>query len=502
MAKRKSSRPVESIIIAVVLVLLSVATLIYVYCSFRSTIIKNTLDNEADRYFSVIYVDYDDTLLVSDCYGEGLVRKTPPTPTREDFDFLGWSMNDSLRVYSTAETYNMEITQDVLFKAIYQEKQLTVKYLNDDQTVIQSITYPSSEKMPTIANPTKEGYLFTGWDTAVNGSVTTCIAMWCEEDSGYICRVGNTYYTSIHEACNTEGAEVVVFADIFSNYCLPKKNVTIRLLKDISWNHTVDSYGYYSNITPKEGFKIDTNGYTLTLVNEETKGSAIESSNSFEIYGGGKLESTSKIILTNTNEDPTTNPISLTLSEVTLKAPICLTNIGTTLELKNIKEDSRIELSSASDDTFVNISKWKLISSDQSIKNICSVICLTAETYGNAYYKLSENYNENTKEYVYSIDTSAEVVKTVLKTSNPILTGYSVGEEITYESLKKIFQIEDSEVVFYIEKTNLATGKLSEYVESVWLCPGQKHVVEDFDTYDIFAGYDTDNGFEYIDWEA
>lgn len=238
MAKRKS-KPIESIIIAVTLVLLSVATLIYVYCSFRSTIIKNTLENEADRYFSVLYVDYDDTLLVSDCYGKGLVRKTPPTPTREDFDFLGWSMNDSLRVYSTAETYNMEITQDVLFKAIYQEKQLTVKYMTDDQTVIQSITYASSEKMPTIANPTKDGYLFTGWDAAVNGSVTTCVAMWCEEDSDYICRVNNTYYTDINEV-------ITRFFEGTSSY---EASLDIYLWRDFSITETINISGDYNNKT-------------------------------------------------------------------------------------------------------------------------------------------------------------------------------------------------------------------------------------------------------------
>lgn len=495
MAKRKVKRPVETIIIVVVLSLLAIATALYVYLTFRATIVKNTLNKEADRYFSILYVDHDDTLLVSDCYGEGLVRKTPPTPTREDHDFLGWSMNNSLKVYSTAETYNMTIDRDVIFKAVYQQRQLTVNYLDSDMSLIQSFVYKSSETMPTIPNPTKEGYIFTGWDVAVNGSTTTCVAMYCDETSNYVCRVGNTYYTDIAEAAHkTENATVVLFADVRAPYCYPKAGVTIKLAADVVWTHNKDTHDIYSAIVFSEaGCKIDTNGYTLKIVSDS---GAIEAIYSIEVIGSGKLETSKVVNLTQCTDLP---EVLLTITNATVVAPIQLTNKGTYIKANNIGADSRITITSQEESLLDSIANWQIIKSSQKLQNICSIAYL--EHYGK-YYKLSENYNEETKEYYYTINTSVEVVKTTIRYNNQILsvTGYAAGSVISCDILQQLTGLaetsEDGKLLtFIITRTIPATSSTVETTETETIVKLEEYptlqncTIKSEGYYDIVAEY-------------
>lgn len=204
MAKRKStSKWWEKLIIAIVCIAVACFAGLYVWLTFRATAVEKKTATVADKYFSILYVDYDNTLILSDLYGEGFARQIPVEPTREGYTFQGWETEESSTIFTTQATLNMLITHDITFTAIYLPIEYSVKYLNDDLSELQTLKYSAGQDMPVIDNPTKEGYIFTGWDYGINGKETTAVAMYIDSASDYICRVGNTYYTDLQEAINS-----------------------------------------------------------------------------------------------------------------------------------------------------------------------------------------------------------------------------------------------------------------------------------------------------------
>ena len=128
--------------------------------TFTATYTENT------ESYTVTFKDYDGKVLSTQTVKEGESAIAPANPTREgnaqySYTFKAWDKDFS------------NITGDLTVTATYTQtvNKYTVTFTDYDGTVLrtQSVAYGSSATAP--ANPTREGYTFSGWNTSFN-SVT------------------------------------------------------------------------------------------------------------------------------------------------------------------------------------------------------------------------------------------------------------------------------------------------------------------------------------------
>lgn len=128
-------------------------------------IFKNILSKKAytadyeKKEFTVTWKNWDGSTLKTEAVGVYL-GATPPitTPTKEDATFTGWLPSE----YSY-------ITESVSIVAQFKDIPIvmfTVTWANDDGSVLKTETVRSGRAATPPEDPTKEGYLFGGWDVA------------------------------------------------------------------------------------------------------------------------------------------------------------------------------------------------------------------------------------------------------------------------------------------------------------------------------------------------
>ncbi len=103
--------------------------------------------------FTVTFIDYDATVLKTEIVDYGNSATPPEDPTREGYTFTGWDTDFS------------NVTSDLTVTAQYSILQFTVTFIDYDATVLKTeiVDYGNSATPPE--DPTREGYLFAGWDT-------------------------------------------------------------------------------------------------------------------------------------------------------------------------------------------------------------------------------------------------------------------------------------------------------------------------------------------------
>ncbi|MDE7095651.1 MAG: InlB B-repeat-containing protein, partial [Anaeroplasmataceae bacterium] len=109
-------------------------------------------------------------------------------PTREGYEFAGWKVNDAAWTMDTA------ITADITIVAQWSELPPAKEYwtvtidLNDGKTPTTTQQVEKGQKLTGVAEPTREGYEFTGWkandadwtmDEAITANITI-VAQWTE----------------------------------------------------------------------------------------------------------------------------------------------------------------------------------------------------------------------------------------------------------------------------------------------------------------------------------
>lgn len=113
---------------------------------------------------TVIFKDYDGTILATEETYAGLGVKAPANPEREDYVFAGWDKD-----YTS-------ITADTVITATYTAKQsYTVTFKDYDGRVLKTETVVSGKNATPPANPSRADYNFTGWSgnyTNVTANVT------------------------------------------------------------------------------------------------------------------------------------------------------------------------------------------------------------------------------------------------------------------------------------------------------------------------------------------
>ena len=122
--------------------------------------------------YTVKFVDYDDSIISENIYNANEVITVPSNPVREsdetyNYKFIGWDKEIS-----------REAVSDVVYKALYEDEYInyTVRFLNEDGSVISEDIYHYGDDVAVPENPTKAAdekytYTFAGWDKEVT-SVT------------------------------------------------------------------------------------------------------------------------------------------------------------------------------------------------------------------------------------------------------------------------------------------------------------------------------------------
>ncbi|MBQ9140655.1 MAG: leucine-rich repeat protein, partial [Lachnospiraceae bacterium] len=135
---------------------------------------------------TVNFIDYDDTILKSVRVTIGEDAEPPVAPEREGYRFTGWrpaitNITEDTDIYAQYEKMDSD------------EFRYTVKFLDHDDTVLKEEKVSEGESAQPPTNPTREGYLFTGWRpdyTNITGD-TTIYAQYEKidsEDSKFIVR--------------------------------------------------------------------------------------------------------------------------------------------------------------------------------------------------------------------------------------------------------------------------------------------------------------------------
>ena len=118
--------------------------------------------------YTVKFVDYDDSIISERIYNANEKIVIPSNPVREsdetyNYTFAGWDKEIST-----------EAVSDVVYKAVYEPSYIdyTVRFLNEDGSVITEATYHYGDDVVIPADPVKAAdetytYTFAGWDKEV-----------------------------------------------------------------------------------------------------------------------------------------------------------------------------------------------------------------------------------------------------------------------------------------------------------------------------------------------
>ena len=115
---------------------------------------KITSSAPVETYYTVTFKDWDGTVLSTQSVLEGTAATAPADPTREGYTFTGWD-----KAFDN-------VTADMTVTAQYTINTYTVTFVDHDGTVLDTQTVNYGEAATAPADPTREGYTFTGWDKA------------------------------------------------------------------------------------------------------------------------------------------------------------------------------------------------------------------------------------------------------------------------------------------------------------------------------------------------
>ncbi len=121
--------------------------------------------NENAKVYTVVFKDYDGTILKTENVEEGTDATQPQPPTRDGYVFSGWSL----------EFTNVTSDLEVVAQYIKTETSYLVTFMNYNGQVLKTETVKAGGNATAPENPKREGYIFTGWQGSysnVQGNVT------------------------------------------------------------------------------------------------------------------------------------------------------------------------------------------------------------------------------------------------------------------------------------------------------------------------------------------
>ena len=128
-------------------------------------------------------------------------------PEKEGYTFTGWT-GTGLIEPATIVTIAQGSTGNREYTANWAIREFTITFNTVDGTVVDAITANFGEEITAPADPTKDGYVFCGWNPALPLTMpaydTTCVAMWTEQ--------GETKFAIEHYQQNLDGKSYTLVA--------------------------------------------------------------------------------------------------------------------------------------------------------------------------------------------------------------------------------------------------------------------------------------------------
>ena len=166
-------------------------------------------------------------------YSELTETFTLPTPTREGYEFVGWSENGTSSDAKKEVTITKGSKNNKYFYAIWIKK-YNITYDLDGGTVSEAnpTSFSALTESFTLNNPTKTGYTFTGWSGTqlygYNNMVVTIDTSYYGDINFYAHYQANSYTVTLNNYSNSVTTDVVTYD---SSYSLPTSTPDGKTIK-------------------------------------------------------------------------------------------------------------------------------------------------------------------------------------------------------------------------------------------------------------------------------
>lgn len=118
----------------------------------------------------VNFVDYNGNVISSIEVADGSLVSAPTNPTRVGYTFKGWDYD-----------LTQPITENITITAQYEKNKCLVRFVDGSEIIKEFYKeYGSTLTKEEIPVPTKDGYVFKGWDKVTTGAITTDITFVAE----------------------------------------------------------------------------------------------------------------------------------------------------------------------------------------------------------------------------------------------------------------------------------------------------------------------------------
>ncbi|MBR5663034.1 MAG: InlB B-repeat-containing protein [Bacilli bacterium] len=113
------------------------------------------------KTYTVSFVTNNGDTIPEQTINHGETATKPSDPSKDYYDFDNWYIGNSEYNFSTP------VTSDIELNAIFTPTEYTITYVLDDGELETGVTNPNTYNVEsnniTLNNPTKDGYIFTGW---------------------------------------------------------------------------------------------------------------------------------------------------------------------------------------------------------------------------------------------------------------------------------------------------------------------------------------------------
>lgn len=145
------------------------------------------VDYTASTTYTVRFLDWDNSVISTQTVTRSGSATAPPNPTRDGYTFIGWGKSFT------------NITANTDIHAQYTIKTYIVRFLDWNNTVLDTQTINHGSNATPPSNPVREGYTFTGWQGSyTNITANTDIIATYEKNTVHNIKIGNNTINSIY----------------------------------------------------------------------------------------------------------------------------------------------------------------------------------------------------------------------------------------------------------------------------------------------------------------